>query len=135
MDAGADFVEHVDRQAAGIGRRLQHQRRHGRDQHRLGHALRAVAADVAGDLATAGGEADQDGVLQVERLDQFREVVGIGIHLVAVPGLAGSAMAATVMGDAAIAVGGQEHHLGFPAIRAERPAVAEHDRLSAPQSL
>src|SRR5664280_105194 len=39
-------------------------------------------------------------------------------------------MAATVVGDAAIAVGGQEHHLSLPAIRTEGPAVAEHHRLS-----
>ena len=130
MAAAADLVEHLHRQAAGIGRRLQHQRRDGGDQRGLGHPLRAVAADVAGHFAAARGEADQDGALQVERLDELREVVGIGVHVVAVPGLARPAMSAPVMGDAAIAVGGQEHHLGFPAIRAERPAVAEHHRLS-----
>src|SRR5450756_896990 len=33
------------------------------------------------------------------------------------------------MGNATVAVGCQEHHLSFPAIRAEGPAVAEHHRL------
>jgi hypothetical protein len=34
------------------------------------------------------------------------------------------------MGNAAKAGGGQEKHLGPPAIRTERPAVAEHHRLA-----
>src|SRR5450759_32324 len=39
-------------------------------------------------------------------------------------------MAATVVGNAAIAVGGQKHHLSLPAIGTEGPAVAKHHRLS-----
>jgi hypothetical protein len=39
-------------------------------------------------------------------------------------------MAAAVMGDAAVAFVGQEHHLRLPAVRIERPAVAEYHRLS-----
>ena len=120
----------VDRQAAGIGCRLQHQRRDGADQHGLGHALRAVAADVAGDFAAAGRVADVDGVLQVERFDELREVVGVGVHVVAVPGLARAAVAAAVVGDAAVAARGQEEHLVFEGVGAERPAVAEDDGLS-----
>src|SRR3546814_5524431 len=55
------------------------------DQHRLGDALGAVAADVAGHLAAAGRMADEDRVFEVQMLDQRRQVVGVGIHLVAVP--------------------------------------------------
>ena len=73
--------------AAGIGGRLQHEGRHRADQHRLGDAFRAVAADIASDLAAAGGVANVDRVLQIERLDQLRQVVGVGVHVVAVPGL------------------------------------------------
>src|SRR3546814_14479766 len=40
---GAEAVEDVDRQAAGVSLGLQHERRHGADQHRLGDALGAVA--------------------------------------------------------------------------------------------
>jgi hypothetical protein len=86
--AQADLVERLHRQAAGIGRRLQHQRRDGGDQRGLGHPLRAVAADIAGHFAPAGGEADEDGVFEVQRFEEFREVVGIGIHVVTIPGLA-----------------------------------------------
>ena len=128
--AGAELVERLHRQAAGIGGRLQHQRRHRADQHGLGDTLRAVAADVAGDFAAAGGVADVDRVLQVERFDQRREVVGVGVHVVAVPGLARPAMAAAVMRDAAVAARGQKHHLVFPGVGAQRPAVAEDDGLS-----
>jgi hypothetical protein len=39
-------------------------------------------------------------------------------------------MTAAVMGDAAVAVGDQKHHLGLPAIRVERPAMAEHHGLT-----
>ena len=130
QDGGADLVEDLDRQAAGIGGRLQHQRRDRADQHGLGDALRAVAADVAGDFAAAGGVADVDRVLQVERLDQRREVVGVGVHVVAVPRLAGAAMAAAVVRDAAVAACGQEDHLVFPGVGAQRPAVAEDHGLS-----
>src|SRR5690606_16386805 len=55
------------------------------------------------------------------------QVVGIVVHVVAVPGLAGAAVAAAVVGDHAIAVGGEEQHLRFPAVRVQRPAVAEGD--------
>ncbi len=67
-----------------------------------------MASDVAGHLPAAGGMADQDRVFQIERFDEFREIVGVGIHVVAVPGLAGSPVAATVMGDGTIAIGGHE---------------------------
>jgi hypothetical protein len=65
--AGAKAVEHLDRQAFGIAGGLQHQRRHGADQHGLGDAaLRlAMLGDIARDLAATGRVADMDGVLQV----------------------------------------------------------------------
>src|SRR5207249_11273289 len=47
-----------------------------------------------------------------------------------VPRLAGAAVAATVMGDATVSTRGQEHHLVFPGVRSQRPAVTEDDGLS-----
>src|SRR5665647_1976173 len=74
-----------------------------------------------------------DRVLQVKRFHQCREVVGVGIHFVAAPRLARSAMAAAVMADAAVSVGAQKHHLVLPGVRAQRPAVAEdHGLATAP---
>ena len=43
-----------------------------------------VAADVAGDLAAAGGMTDQDRVVQVEGFDEGGKVVGVGVQVVAV---------------------------------------------------
>ena len=71
-----------------------------------------------------------DGLGEVQGSDQGGEVVGVRIHIIAPPGLAGAAMAAAVMGDAAVAMGGEEEHLVFPSIGAEGPAVAEDDGLS-----
>jgi hypothetical protein len=62
-----------------------------------------VTADIARDLAAAGGMADMDGILQLEFSDELSKVVGIGIQVVAIPGLARAAMAAAIMGDTAIA--------------------------------
>jgi hypothetical protein len=78
--------------------------------------FRAVTTDVAGDFTTASGEADQSRTFESERLDQGREIIGVGIHVVASPRLARAAMATTVMGNAAIAVGRQEEHLSLPTI-------------------
>ena len=133
QNAGADPIEHFHWQAPGVCGCLQHDRRHGANQHRLGDALRAVAADVAGDFSAAGGVTHVDCVAQIERLGERREIVGVGIHLIAVPWLAGSTVTAAVVRDTAVAVEAQKHHLVFPGVRAQRPAVAEdHGSSTAP---
>src|SRR6266508_4294479 len=73
---------------------------------------------------------DVDRVLQVERFNE-REVIGVGVHFVAVPWLARPAMPATVVGDTAVSAGGKKHHLVLPGVRAQRPAMAEDHGLSA----
>ena len=75
--------------------------------------------------------ADVNGVLQIEMRRHGRKVVGIVIHVVAVAGLAGAAMAAAVMGDDPIAVIEEEQQLRVPVIGRERPAMREHHRLAA----
>jgi hypothetical protein len=45
---------------------------------------------------------DVDGVLEIEVIDQLGEIVGVMVHVVAVPRLTGTAMAAAVMTDAAL---------------------------------
>src|SRR6266568_2558933 len=72
-----------------------------------------------------------DCALQAELIDQRFEVVGVGVQIVAVPGLARAAVAAAVMGDAAVAAGNQKEHLVFPGVRAQRPAMTEDHGLSA----
>ena len=71
----------------------------------------------------------QTDVFQMEPVDQLGHVVGILVHVVAVPGLVRTAMAAAVMGDNAVAVSAEEHHLGVPGVGRERPAMREQDRL------
>lgn len=88
-----------------------------------------MPADVAGDLAATGRMAHQHNVAEVERLGQRRQIVGIGVHLVAGPRLAGPAMASAVVPDGAVAAGCNEHHLRLPGIGAERPAMAEQHGL------
>src|SRR2546427_9228792 len=88
-----------------------------------------MATDIAGHLTAAGGMADQHRILQIEHFDEHRQIVGVGIHVVAVPGLAGSAMAATVMSYCPIAMGGHEDQLVVPDVGIERPAMAEDDGL------
>src|SRR5712692_3898709 len=61
---------------------------------------------------------------------QSRKVVGIVIHVMAVARLGGPAVAASVMGDDAIAVFEEEQHLRVPIIGRQRPAMAEHDGLT-----
>src|SRR5260370_22466143 len=57
-------------------------------------------------------------------------LVGVVIHIVALPGLAGAAMAAPVMGDGTGALGGHEEQLVVPGVGVEGPAVTEDDGLA-----
>src|SRR6202041_168411 len=74
--------------------------------------------------------ADMNRVLEVEMCCQRRQVVGIMIHVVAVPGLAGTPMAPPVMSDHAVATLAEEQHLCVPIVRRKRPAVTKDDRLA-----
>ena len=126
----AQTVEHLDRQTARIGWCLYHDRRHGTDEHQLGDAALAVAGDIAGRLAAAGGVANVDGVAQVEMLDDVGGVGGVVVHVVAAADLARPAMAAPVMGDDAVALLDEVEHLRVPVVTAQRPAVMKNDRLT-----
>jgi len=65
--------------------------------------------------------------VQIKMRRQRGEVVGVVVHVVAVAGLGGPPVAAPVVGDDAVAVQEEEHHLGVPVISRQGPAVAEHD--------
>src|ERR1035441_1856095 len=69
-------------------------------------------------------------ILQVERLGEFGQVVGIGVHVVAVPGLAGAAIPAAVVRDGAVSMRGEKDHLVFPCVGLQRPAMAENYGLT-----
>ena len=55
-------------------------------------------------------------------LDQLGQIVGIAVHVVAVPGLGRTAVAAAIVRDYAEAMFTQELHLAVPGIGAERDA-------------
>src|SRR5262249_16375887 len=129
-NAGTNVVERVDRKTSGVCRGSEHDRWNSADQHGFGHALGAVTANVASYFAATGGVADVNGVFQVEFLDELRQVGGIGVHVIAFPRLAGAPVTAAVVGDAAVAAFGQEEHLVFPCVGAQRPSVAEDHGLS-----
>ena len=132
-EAAPQAVEHLDRQALGIGRGLQHDRRYGGEQDRFADPPRPVAPDVAGNFSASGGVAHQRGVREIERLDDGRKIVGIAVHVVSGRGLAGPAMATPVVRHYAEAVLREEKHLAIPSVRAQRPAVREcYDRAHAP---
>ena len=76
-----------------------------------------------------------DRLLEVQRIDQRRQVVGIGVHIIAIPRLIRPPMAAAVVRDAAVPPRSQKHHLVFPRVRAQGPAMAEDNRLSLPPVL
>src|SRR6266550_5675536 len=69
-------------------------------------------------------------ILQIERLGELRQIIGIGIEIISIPWLAGSPMASSIMGDTAITALRQKEHLILECVRAQRPAVAEDNRLS-----
>ena len=67
--------------------------------------------------------------LGAQLLDHRGRVVGVVIHVVAVPNLAGAAVAAAIMRDDAEALVHEEHHLRIPVVGTERPTVMEMDDL------
>jgi len=125
LDAGAEPVEDLHGQAGGVVGGFEHQRRNGADEDCLGDALGSVAANVARHLAAAGGVPHVDRVCDVEELDQLGEIVGVGVQIVAVPRLAGAAMAAAVVSNATEAIVAEEVHLVFKRVGGQGPAVAE----------
>ena len=91
-----------------------------------------MAADIASDLAPAGRKAEHRNVAKVERLDHCGQIVGIVIHVIAVPRLAGAAMPAPIMRNDPEPLVGEEERLVFPAVRTQRPTVAERDDGTGP---
>jgi hypothetical protein len=83
-DLDLEAVENALGQAARVGVGLKHERRHGTDQDRLGHAILAMACDVADDLTATRRVPDVDGVVEVEMGDHGREVVCVMVHIVTV---------------------------------------------------
>src|SRR5665213_2175896 len=90
----------------------------------------ATLSQIVHYLTAAGGVADVDGVFQIEMRGESGQVGSVVIHIVAVGGLRGAAVAAAVVGDHAIALIQEEQHLVVPVVGGERPAVAEDHGLA-----
>src|SRR5258708_35094404 len=77
--------------------------------------------------------ADQSGIFEIKRLNYSGKVVGVAIHVVARPSLAGAAMTTPVVGDHPETVLGEKMHLAVPCIGTERPSVGKrYDLALAP---
>ena len=122
-EAAAQSVKHFDRDPFGIGSGLHQDRRHSGDQYGCGNPLCAVASDVARHFASARGVTHQSDILEIKRLNDRCQIVGVPIHVVPGPGLAGAAMATPVVRDHAETILGEEKHLAVPCIGTQRPSV------------
>src|ERR1700685_523429 len=71
-------------------------------------------------------------VLEIKRGDQRRQVIGVGVQVVAVPSLTRAAVATAIVSDTSVAACGKKEHLVLERIRGQRPAVAEYHGLTAP---
>src|SRR5260370_35303070 len=85
---------------------------------------------VSGNLSTASRVTHVDCVLQVKLFGKHREIVGVGVHVIAVPGLCGTAVPSPIVRDAPITTLAEEQHLSVPVVCGERPAVPEHDGMA-----
>src|SRR5438067_2886735 len=92
-----------------------------------------MAPDISCHLAAAGGVTHQRGVMQIEGLDDGRQIVRVAVHVVPGGSLARAAMAAPVMRDYSEALLREVMHLTIPRIGIQRPAVRKRDdRTLAP---
>ena len=128
-----DAVEDLDRQAPGVVGRAEHERRHRGDEYELRDPCGTVPAHVMHDLAATGGMTDERDTSHIEGVQHAGEVVGVRVHLIAVPRLARSTVTAAIVRDHAATVLGEEQRRGFPPVGVQRPTVTqEHRHAHAP---
>jgi hypothetical protein len=131
-DRRLELLEDLPVDALRVVVALEQERREGSEQHRLADPPGAVAAQEARDLAGAHREAGQDGVLQVEVLEQGVQIRGEGVVVVADGRLAGAPESPAVVADHAVAGGEQRALLALPRRAAQRvPVDEDHGRAAA----
>src|SRR5271168_1359823 len=86
--------------------------------------------NITSNFSATGGVAHMDCIFQVELFSQHCKIVGVGVHIVAIPRLLGTAVPSPVGSDNSIAALAEKQHLSVPVVRGERPAMAEYDGLS-----
>ena len=94
-----------------------------------------MTSNIARHHSPAGGVANQHGVLQIERFHQLGEIIGVGVHVITLPRLAGPPMPPAISGDTPVALAGQEEHLIFKGVRVEAIRVVKDNGCPFPQSL
>ena len=90
---------------AGFGVRIvigaHVKRRAGRNQDRMRDPATLVAGEIANHFSSTQGVADEDYILEIERVQDGGDVVGERVKVVAAGRIVGTRMAAAVEGDAA----------------------------------
>jgi hypothetical protein len=117
--------------ALGVVAGLEKERRYRAEQHHVADQFRAVAPQVAGDLAGAHREPGQGHVAQVKHVHEPAKVGGERVVVIADGRLAGGAEAAAVIGDDPVAGVQQRRELLLPGVAVQRVAVDQHHRPSA----
>src|SRR5215469_756544 len=123
-------IEHLDRQAARVVRRLHHDRRNGGRQHQLREPTLAVTRDITCGFAPTGGVADMNSLAQVQMFDDCGRVGGVVVHIVTVRYLARASVAATIDSHDTVAALGEKQHLAVPVVAAQRPPVMKDNGLA-----
>ena len=123
-DVGSDGVEGLNRSANALVLVLSISGGMAPSSNTLATRVGAVAVEVAGHLAAAGGVTDQDHILEVEGVEELREVVGLGVQVVAIPGLAGAAAAGAVVGANAPTGAWETARMPSPALLISLPPAA-----------
>ena len=88
----------------GVGTSLHHQRRNGADKDSFFETICAVLPQIMGNLSSSMGVTNHNGILDFQVRKKLFEVVNKGIHIVSVPGLSRSPMAAPIVRDGTVAV-------------------------------
>ena len=82
-----------------------------------------MAPDVTSHFASTCGVTDQRDIVEIQLLDESRQIVSVAVHVVPGPGLAGPTMATPVVCNHAESVLAEEHHLSVPGVRTQRPSM------------
>lgn len=129
LDHGiAEAVGYSQQRALGIALALHHDRGQGADEHHLLDAAGPVPVEEPGGLAAARRVANHNGVLQIQKLEELVEDVGVAVHVVALLQPRTPAVSAVVVGNDAVALAGEEELLAVPAITVERPSMRKDDQ-------
>lgn len=107
---GAETVEDGYGQAEGVAFLQHHDRWDGAHDGGFRDAAGAVAAEESDYFSAAGGMTNKHHVFKVQVLEDGEEIIRVGVHVVSIPGLAGSPMTSTIVGDDTVAVISQEEH-------------------------